>query len=153
VRTKGYVIDEKDQQALKEANDIRPDIDLLKARFYYDGGYFNKGLAQLSGKQTDDFKLLRDKIEFNYRLGRMYEGLARYNDAIASYQKAINLGKAASYYFAANAALSAGSIYEHIQDYNMAANYYNQALAMKNHEYQSSIDNQAKDGLTRMHKD
>jgi hypothetical protein len=152
VRSKGYAIDEKDKQALKEANDTRPDIDLLKTRLYFDGGYFNRALVQLKDKQEGSFKLLRDKIEFDYRLGRIYEKLSRYNDAIASYQKAINIGKATTYYFAANAALCIGGIYEHIQDDNQAANYYNQAIDMKNHEYESSISNQAKDGLQRIHR-
>jgi hypothetical protein len=152
VRTKGYTVDEKDKQALKEANDVRPDYDLLRTRLYFDGGYFNKALAQLKDKQESDFKISRDKIEFNYRLGRIYERLNRFNDAITWYQKSINLGKTSTYYFAANAALSIGGLYEHIKDYNMAANYYNLALSMKNHEYQSSIDSQAKEGLERINR-
>ncbi|SDS23906.1 Tetratricopeptide repeat-containing protein [Mucilaginibacter mallensis] len=151
-RTKGYTTDEKDKQALKEANDNRPDYDLLKARFYCDGGYYDKALAQLKGKQEGELKLLRDKIELNYRLGRIYEKMNKFNDAIAWYQKAINIGKTSTYYYAANAALSIGGIYEYIKDDYMAANYYKQALDMRNHEYQSSIDTQAKDGLERMHR-
>jgi len=152
VRTKGYTTDEKDKQALKEANDTRPDYDLLKARLYFDGGYYDKAFAQLKGKQESDLKLLRDKIELDYRLGRIYEKTSRFNDAVTYYQKAINIGKTSTYYYAANAALSIGSIYEYIKDYNLAANYYKQALAMKDHEYQSSIDTQAKEGLERIYR-
>jgi len=151
VRTKGYTTDEKDKQALKEANDTRPDYDLLKARLYFDGGYYDKAFAQLKGKQESDLKLLRDKIELDYRLGRIYEKTSRFNDAISYYQKAINIGKTSTYYYAANAALSIGGIYEYIKDYNLAASYYKQALAMKDHEYQNSIDTQAKEGLERIH--
>ena len=150
VRSKGYTTDEKDQQALKEANDARPDNDLLKARFYFDGGYYNKALTQLQDKKEADLKLLRDKIELNYRLGRVYQLLNKYNEAIASYTKAIGIGRNSNYYFAANAALCIGNIYEGIKDYNIAANYYNQALSMKHHEYQNSIDTQAKEGLERI---
>ena len=152
VRTRGYTSDEKDQQALKEANDIRPDNDLLKARFYFDGGYYAKALAELQDKKDADLKLQRDKIELNYRLGRVYQMLNRYNEAITSYNKAITTGRSSNYYFAANAALCIGNIYEGIKDYNLAANYYNQALSMKHHEYQNSIDTQAKEGLDRMHR-
>ncbi|RYZ99616.1 MAG: tetratricopeptide repeat protein, partial [Sphingobacteriaceae bacterium] len=131
VRTKGYTIDEKDKQALKEANDTRPDTDLLRARFYFDGGYYAKALAQLKDEQVNSFKILRDKIEFNYRLGRIYERLDRDSEAIAAYQKAISLGKTTGYYFAANAALSIGSIYEQKKDNAKAAAYYHQAIDMK----------------------
>jgi len=152
VRTKGYKVDEKDQQALKEANDTRPDIDLLRARFYFDGGYYNKALALLQNKQESDMKLLRDKTELNYRLGRVYQMLNRYNDAVDSYQKAITLGRPLTYYYAANAALNAGNIYEYIKSNDKAAYFYKMALSMKDHEYQNSIDTQAKEGLERINR-
>ncbi len=150
VKTQGSLYDEKDKQALKEANDIAPNIDLLKARLYFDGGYYPKALAQLSGKEAGDFKLKRDQIELHYRLGRIYDESGRDSDAIIQYQKAINAGKLTSYYYAANAALSIGSIYEKKSDKAKASAYYKQAIAMKNHEYENSIETKAKDGLKRM---
>ncbi|MDR3696117.1 tetratricopeptide repeat protein [Mucilaginibacter sp.] len=149
-KTKGYTIDSKDQQALWEANDVKPDIDLLKARFYFDGGYYSKALAQLANKDESDFKLLRDKIEFCYRLGRIYDKTGKYGDAILNYQKAIRLGAATRYYFAANAALSIGKIYEDKKDFKRAGDYYNQALDIHGHQYQTDIDNDAKAGLKRI---
>jgi tetratricopeptide (TPR) repeat protein len=122
----------------------------LRARLYFDGGYYDRALAELKDRQDSNFKLLRDRIEFNYRLGRIYDLMTKYNDAIVYYQRAINLGSGTSYYFASNAALSMGIIYEYIKDYNQAANYYNQAIAMKNHEYKKSVDTQAKQGLDRI---
>lgn len=152
VRTKGYTVDEKDQQALKEANDTRPDLDLLRARFYFDGGYYNKALTLLESKPEIDLKLLRDKTELYYRLGRIYQLLNKNTEAIAKYQKAINLGRSLTYYYAANAALNTGNIYENLKNYDQAALYYNMALGMKKHEYQSSIDTQAKEGLERLNR-
>ena len=152
VKTKGYAVDEKDKQALREANDTKADIDLLKARFYFDGGYYNKALAQLSTKKIDDFKILRDKIEFYYRTGRIYDKTGKAYEAVINYQKAISLGKNARYYYAANSALRAGNIFEQLKDFTKAANYYNQALTMKDHEYQNSIDNDAKAGLKRINR-
>jgi tetratricopeptide (TPR) repeat protein len=80
----------------------------------------------------------------------VYQLLNRYNEAIASYTRAISIGKTSNYYFAANAALCIGNIYEGIKDFNLAANYYNKALSMHHHEYQNSIDTQAKEGLERI---
>jgi tetratricopeptide (TPR) repeat protein len=152
VKTKGYSIDEKDKQALKEANDAKPDIDLLKARFYFDGGYYNKALAQLENKQVNDFKLLRDKIEFYYRLGRIFDKTEKFNEALANYQQTINSGKTTSYYYAANAALNMGRIFEEKRDFKKAADYYNQAIDMKDHEYKNSIDDDARAGLKRVNR-
>ena len=152
VRGKGYTIDEKDQQALTEAADARPDTGLLKARFYFDGGYYAKALAQLKNADLNFLKLQRDKIEFHYRLGRIYDKTGRDNDALASYQRAINLGKATKYYYASNAALRMANIYEQRKDFDRAASYYNQALDMKNHAYQTSTENEAKEGLKRINR-
>ncbi len=152
VRTNGFLTDEKDKQALREANDSPPNIDLLKARLAYDGGYYNNALIQLKDKQLNDFKLLRDQVEYIYRLGRVYEKTGKYNEAIANYQKAINLGKSTHYYYASNAALATGSIFEEKKDYNKAAYYYHLALDMKNHEYQMSTEYEAKAGLERIHQ-
>ena len=150
VKTQGSLYDEKDKQALKEANDVSPDMDLLKARLYFDGGYYQKALAELADKDVNDFKLKRDQIEFYYRLGRIYDESGRDSDAITNYQKAINAGKLTSYYYAANAALSIGSIYEKKSDKARASSFYKQAIAMKNHEYENSIETKAKDGLRRI---
>lgn len=150
VRSQGNTIDEKDKQALKEANDAQPNKDLLKARFYFDGGYYSKALVQLQENSISDFRLQRDQIEYFYRSGRVYDGLEKDTDAIANYQKAINIGKETSYYYAANAALFIGYIYENRNDRSQAASYFRQAIAMKNHEYENSIETKAKDGLKRI---
>ena len=150
VKSQGYLYDEKDKQALKEANDSAPNIDLLRARLYFDGGYYPKALAELAGMHAGDFKLKRDQIEYYYRLGRIYDESGRDSDAVISYQKAINTGNLTSYYYAANAALSIGNIYEKKNDKAKASSFYKQAIAMKNHEYENSIETKAKDGLKRM---
>lgn len=150
VKSQGNLYDEKDKQALKEANDTAPDRDLLRARLYFDGGYYSKALAQLRDKEKGDFKLQRDQIELYYRLGRIYDESNRDSDAILNYQRAINAGKHTSYYYAANAALSIGSIYEKRNDKSNAAIFYKQAIAMKNHEYENSIETKAKEGLKRI---
>jgi len=150
VKSRGYTIDEKDQQALHEANDVKPDLDLLKARFYFDGGYYDKALAQLLSKDVNSLKLLRDKTEYYYRLGRVYDKTDKFNDAILNYQRAINFGKTTKYYFSAKAAWSIGLLYEAKKDYKRAGDYYNQAIDMKDHEYKNSIDDDAKAGLKRI---
>jgi hypothetical protein len=150
VKTRGNSTDEKDQQALWEANDSKPDIDLLKARFYFDGGYYDKALVQLARRDENSFKLLRDKTEYYYRLGRIYDKTGKFNDAVLNYQRAINLGKATKYYFSANSAWSIGLLCEEKRDYKRAGEYYNQALDMKDHQYQTDIDNDAKAGLKRI---
>ncbi|MBD3748306.1 MAG: tetratricopeptide repeat protein [Sphingobacteriales bacterium] len=150
VKTQGNLFDEKDKQALKEANEGNPNIDLLKARLYFDGGYYDKCLNVLNHKNYNEFNLKRDQIEYYYRLGRVYDKLNQDDKALINYQKSINLGQNTSYFFASNAALMMGKIYESKGDKKNAVNAYKLAASMKNHEYQNSIETQAKEALNRL---
>lgn len=150
VKTQGTLYDEKDKEALKESNETNPDIDLLKARFYFDGGYYSKALAVLNSKSPDELQSQKNQLEYYYRLGRVYDEMGNDNTAIANYNIAISLGKNTSYYFASNAALNVGKIYEHQNNKAKAIAYYNLAVSMKNHEYENSIETKAKDGLRRL---
>lgn len=149
-RTKGTTTDPKDKIALREASEPRPDIDLLKARLYFDGGYYSKAMAQLVNKDVNSLRLTRDKIQYYYYLGRINDKINKNSEAIQYYQRAINAGRETSYYYAANAALMTGNIYAEIKDNQKAASYYHQALDMKAHDYQTDIDNDAKAGLKRI---
>lgn len=149
-RTKGTTTDPKDKIALREASEPRPDIDLLKARLYFDGGYYSKAMAQLATKDVNSLKLTRDKIQYYYYLGRINDKINKNYEAVLNYQKAITIGKETSYYYAANAALMIGNIYGEIKENKKAAYYYHQALDMRSHDYQTDIDNDAKAGLKRV---
>jgi tetratricopeptide (TPR) repeat protein len=150
VKSQGYNYHDKDKQALKEANDPAPDVDLLKARLLYDGGYYEKALNVLDDKRTENFKNQRDKIEYSYRSGRIYDAIGKDDLAIKFYQNAIALGKNERYYFAANSALAIGQIYEKKKNYPLAKAFYNTAINMKNHDYESSIESKSKEGLKRL---
>lgn len=146
----GYTYNEKDRQAKNEASSPAPAVDLLKARLLFDGGYLSKALAAIDNRKTADFATDKDKTEFNYRLGRIYDALDKDDLALTAYQATVNQGKNQTYYFASNAALQMGRIYENRKNYTKAKEAYNSAIAMKNHEYQNSIESQAKAGLKRI---
>jgi hypothetical protein len=146
----GYLYTEKDKQAKNEAAASLPPIDLLKTRLLFDGGYLIKASQVLAERQTSDYNSDKDKAEFNYRLGRVYDGLNKDDQALAAYQAAISQGKSLKYYFAANAAVQMGKIYEKKKNAVKAKEAFNTAIAMKNHEYENSIESQAKAGLKRL---
>ena len=150
VKSTGYIYQEKDKQALNEANDVPPQKLLLKARLLYDGGYPSKAFDLLSGSDENDFKVGRDRTEYCYRLGRILDELGKDDQAITQYERAINLGKALKYYYAANAALQAGKIFERKKNWLRSKAFFNTAIQLKNHDYESSIETQAKAGLSRI---
>jgi hypothetical protein len=150
VRSDGYILQEKDKQALNEANDSPPHPMLLKARLLYDGGYFLRAQQILSESTETYFKAGRDRIEYHYRLGRILNEIGKDDDAMSKYERAISLGRNSKYYFAANAALQAGKILERKKNWTKASTFFNLAIQMKNHDYESSIETQAKAGLSRI---
>jgi tetratricopeptide (TPR) repeat protein len=150
VKHKGYELSGRDKQAIREVEYGIPDISLLKARLLSDGGNYERALSQLSGKTIDDFKNLMYRIEFNYRMGRIYDLTSKVELALKYYQKAIDLGKDEPYSFAANSALRSGIIYERNKNKIQAKQYYNVAINMKDHDYENSIENRAKEGLKRL---
>jgi tetratricopeptide (TPR) repeat protein len=150
VIARGAADSDADKQALKDARSGSwPNLLLLKARLLNDGGYHHDALALLQGKTERDFTQEEEKLEFVYRMGRIYDDLGRDTEAIAAYRQAIRLGENSTTYFAARAALQAGQIYESKGDKTTAISYYQQCLNMGDHEYKNSLDQRAKSGIAR----
>ena len=138
-----------DKQALKDAKTgVWPNPLLLKARLLTDGGYTKEALAILQGKQQQ-FTSPLDKLEYVYRIGRIYEDLGKDLDAITYYKQTIQLGANQTAYFAARAALQAGQILEKRGQKLEATSFYEQCLSMEEHSYKNSLDQRAKAGIAR----
>ncbi|RZK59534.1 MAG: tetratricopeptide repeat protein [Pedobacter sp.] len=149
-KANGYNFHERDKQALNEANAPVPNKDLLKARLLFDGGYSSKGLDILADSKADDFASAKDKTEYYYRLGRLNDAIGKDDLALMSYQNAITIGKSLKYYFAAKSAVQMGKIFEAKKNVQKAKSSFNLAIAMKGHEQENSIENEAKQGLRRV---
>ena len=147
---KGATDADADKKALKDAKaGTWPNMLLLKARLLNDGGYFSDAAALLQGKTEDDFSSLEDKLEFAYRVARIYDDLGRSDDAIHAYLIAIRLGQYRKEYYAARAALQIGQIYEARGQKSIAIEYYQKCLDMEDHDYKDSLDQRAKSGIAR----
>ncbi len=147
----GADIIEDDKQALLEATSgVVPDLTLLRSRLLFDGGYYKRALQELEGKSTGSFKREKDKVEFTYRAGRIYHESGNTEKAKSFYATTISNGSHLEYYYAASAALQLGLIFEKESNTEKAKYYYNRCLDMKNKEYKTSLDSQAKAGLNRL---
>jgi hypothetical protein len=146
----GNIETDADKQALKEAESGRwPNEVLLRARLLDDGGYYNKALLLLAGKQPSSFSDPADQLEFNYRIGRIYDALNRKTEALVAYQEALRLGANRHEYYGARAALQIGYIYESSGDKKNALIYFKKVLEMKSHDYKNALDQKAKAGIER----
>lgn len=150
-KTRGYQFNEKDKQAITEYGNPTPNPDLLRARLLFDGGFYDKALKILNDKTTaSGFISVAEKTEYCYRLGRVYDAMEKDDEALHNYQLAINTGKGTPYYYGPTAAVKIGNIYERQKNKPEATHYYNMAIAFKNHQYENSIEQKAKEGLKRL---
>lgn len=150
ILTKEASESEADKLAQKEAKTtIWPDKLLLRARLLNDGGYYREALRLLYGRSASDFAQVEHKLEFSYRVGRLYDDIQRDEDAIIYYKKAIRLGEKRQEHYAARAALQLGFIYERQKNLPLAIEWFDRCLSMKDHDFKNSIDQRAKAGLQR----
>lgn len=140
-----------DKNALKEAKSgIAPEPTLLRARLYFDGGYYQKAFDFLKTKNENSFSDLSQKLEYSYRMGRILQMLKKPNEAIPYYDKTIQNGKSAKFYFACNAALQLGLIYEAAGQKTKAAEFYRYCLALNPDDHADALHAKAKSGLNRV---
>jgi tetratricopeptide (TPR) repeat protein len=122
---------------------------LLQSRLLSDGGYFEEALRSLQGVSSSSFAQPEDKCELAYRLGRIYDGLGRGDEAIVAYLTTIKTGEQLPAYYAARAALQAGYIYEGRGERDKAIAFFQKCLSLKDHDYKNSLDQRAKAGIAR----
>lgn len=147
----GNTLIDEDQQALREAKEnATPHLILLKARLLYDGGYYGQAQNILIKNGHLFTTSGEGPLEYSYRLGRTLQALKNYPDAITYLGKTINLGKDSKKYFACNAALQIGFIFEENNNFAQAKKYYALCLKIKPSEYQNSLHQKAKSGLERV---
>jgi tetratricopeptide (TPR) repeat protein len=152
IPTTGQTETDADKQAEIEATSGKvPNVFLLKARLLFDGGYYNQALAVLQENDLANFSKI-EKVEFYYRLGRIYDEMGSDSNAIKYYNRSIAEGETLQEYFAANAALKLGNLYEEKHNYEAANSYYRKCLDMKFSEYRNSITQKAKVGFERTKK-
>lgn len=149
--TEGNDLVDEDKQAKKEAKDKKiPNPDLLRARLLYDGGYYQRAYTHLVTKSYLFPADSPDYLEYNYRLGRISQSLLNLPDAIQYYGLVINLGTKSKSYYACNAALQIGLIFESQKRYKEALAYLDKCLDMDPDEYKSSLHQKAKSARERI---
>lgn len=140
----------QDNDAEREAQSgLMPNVELIKIRLLFDGGYYAKADSVLEDNDTTTLKG-DEKIEAIYRKARISHQTGDNKTAITYYQKTIEKGKDSPRYFAGNAALKLGEIYESQGNLKLAEHYYRLCLDLDFDEYESGIHTKAKAALKRI---
>jgi len=139
-----------DKEANEEAISKKiPSTIFIKARLLFDGGYYNRARQQLMLADTSNFSI-EEKLEWCYRLGRIEQKTGNINKAKKYFRRAIEQGQDSKRYFAGNAALQLGTIFESEGDFSSATKYYRLCRSLDFIEYEMSIKSKAKQGIKRI---
>lgn len=152
VRIRGETLLDSDKEAYNEVTEYpEPDRMLLTARLLFDGGYYHEAetlLGQHDG--LEKMRTLPGKLEYAYRLARIYHKLGKMEKAERYYKVVIGTGMEYPYYFASNSALQMGKILENRGEHENAKSYYRVALEMSNGPYGNSIGFKARAALRNL---
>lgn len=147
----GEATSDEDKSALKEARaGIKPHLGLLKARLLFDGAYYDKALATMHEIEKSSLKTKEEKVEFNYRMARIQDEIKNYAQAKTAYKQTIEEGSDLKLFYAPNACIKLGNIFEKEGNATEATKFYKMALDFNGHDYENSIDAEAKAGLNRL---
>jgi len=137
---------DEDRLALKEATKGPvPNVNLLKARLLFDGGFYTKAFLVLSDQKVKStLTSHRQQLEYTYRLGRINQELGNIDQAISCYKTTIDNGRNENCYYAPNSALQLGVIYETLGKKSEAIKYYNMVPMLATDEYRNSLNVKAK---------
>ncbi len=150
-RSKGVAMIGGDKNAEKEAKTgAMPHPDLLRSRLLFDGGYHQRAYRLLTSIPISTFTDTRSRLEYHYRLGRITHKMNRIKEAQDYYQQTYEHGRNEPYYFACNAALQMGLLFEERDDYHRARSYYKLCLGLRPDEYRNSLHQKAKAGMNRL---
>ena len=149
-RKKGKESTEADRSAAHSlsAKEL-PNVQLLKARHLTDGGYYREAEKILAGLNPANLAVKKDRAEYAYRKARLAHKMNR-AEAIEYYRETINLTGQENWYFAPNACLQLGYLYQAQQKVKEAEEFFMRALAYRHHEYKNSIDSKARSALTQL---
>lgn len=151
IKKHGSAHEDADKQAQRFSETAAwPDKTMLEARMLTDGGYYTAALDKL--RTIDEMSLSKssEKSEYFFRLGRVCDELRDDYKALRFYETAIEAGRKGHEHFAARAALQMAFIYEREHKAKEALERYTETLSMHDHDFQSSIDQQAKAGINRL---
>ncbi len=147
----GKELAEPDKYAAKQLEDPTfPNVKILKARLFTDGGYYTEATSTLQSISLSELKSPKEQTEFYYRKARLAHKTKDLVNAKTLYLQTISMTKDNPWYFGANSALQLGYLAQEQKDFGAAKKYFEMALAYQKHEYKNSIDNKAKAALDQL---
>ena len=139
----------EDKQAFYEINNAKNwTKELVLARLYFDGGRYQKALKLLLASRGKVSNYSNDqKLEYSYRLARIYDKLNNVELSSKFYQMAINSNLDSKYYYPAYSAYYLGNIYKRNGKFEKANHFYELCSQLDSPIYKVSIHKKARQAI------
>lgn len=150
IKKSNTLVSSEDKQAKYESRNTHNWInELIIARTLFDGGNYIKSLNVLLATKGNVSRYNQEqKLEYSYRMGRIYDKLGDMDNAENFYQMVISSGFDSEFYYPAYAAYYLGNIYHKKGEYKNANRYFNICTQLDSPIYKSSIHKKAKSLIT-----
>ena len=137
------VTTDEDKQAVYEIKNAENwKKELVLARLLFDGGNYEYVQQLLSGIDVSNYNK-EQLLEYNYRMGRLYDKMNNINKASLFYNKVINSGLDFKYYYPSYSAYYLGKMYAKSGDIENANTCYDKCLNLDTPIYKHSIRKKA----------
>ncbi len=151
VNERGADINERDREALYNASlDYQPDVNLVKSKLLLDGGYLNRFQAVLEEYENHPRNQLPYQLEYYLLKGRFELLSGNASSAVSNFDFVIEKGENTDYYFASEASLRLGNIYEAQNRFELAKKYYKLSSDLYKSNYYEYIGDKAEKGIKRI---
>ena len=119
----------------------------MKIRLATDGGLYDEAMKLASELSEDDFDVKEDRVEFIYRMARLYHFTQDQEHAEEAYLRTIELQDRDRLYFAPNSCLQLGYIYLDQKRRKEAQEYFRKTFDYRGYEYKKGIDRKTHSAL------
>jgi hypothetical protein len=141
---------EKNKLASSGGKDRFPEKTLLKSRLLFDGGYYEQAEQLMLAKNVSTFSSDLEKVEYLYRMGRIYHESHKLSKAIEYYELTVKTNFKENEFLAANSCLQLGYIYQKLNFKQLAKTHFNKVFEYKNYDYKNYLQQQAKAALAKL---
>jgi tetratricopeptide (TPR) repeat protein len=101
-------------------------------------------------KPIGTFKTDLEKVEYLYRMGRIYHEHNKLSKAIEYYELTVKTNFKGNEFLAANSCLQLGYIYQKLNFKQLAKTHFNKVFEYKNYDYKNYLQQQAKAALAKL---
>lgn len=139
-----------DAEALQECQMELLPLFLLRARVLYDSGKLLEAERELIGQANSLGQSPVQRLEYHYRLGRVYQSIGRFNSAMSEFALAAKFNQTPTLFARVNAELQWAIVLEAQGEKQLALSHYLKVLEFSDYPWYEGTQQKAKAAIQRL---